>query len=254
MPQQPASSSSTSAPGMRSSSATRRRRAAPAPSGGSGRGRGSAGRRAASRPQRERAVVDRLDEQLLDQPRLRRDGLRARVAGQQRQVLLAQRQQARRLAADDRRRRARRRARAGRPSRSAIARASSSRPLEMLARPQQPRALQPHVASPAASSSSIAARPIAGLGERRERVGEEDDVAARAAVPRRSRRASQRSSVSRSKRGSGRRRSMPSDPLEQPRAGTGQVRQRRGRRAEPVQRAGSRRTAASAAACRGCAW
>ena len=50
----------------------------------------------------QRAVVDRLDEQLLDEPRLVGDGLRARVAGQQAQVLLAQRQQARRLAADDR--------------------------------------------------------------------------------------------------------------------------------------------------------
>ena len=50
----------------------------------------------------ERAVVDRLDEQLLDQPGLLRDGLRARVVREQLQVLLAQRQQARRLAADDR--------------------------------------------------------------------------------------------------------------------------------------------------------
>src|SRR3954452_16670154 len=52
--------------------------------------------------QDQRTLVDRLDEQLLDQPRLRRDRLRALVARQQAEVLLAQRQQARRLAADDR--------------------------------------------------------------------------------------------------------------------------------------------------------
>ena len=40
----------------------------------------------------QRAVVDRLDEQLLDELGLRRDGLRARIAREQLQVLLAQRQ------------------------------------------------------------------------------------------------------------------------------------------------------------------
>ena len=111
--------------------------------------------------QRQGAVVDRLDEQLLDELRLAGDRLRARVVREQLQVLLAQGQQARRLAAHDRHAALGlgREPRGHRPA--PISRAWSSSPLEMLARPQQP-ALSSRTRWPAASSSSIAARPIAG--------------------------------------------------------------------------------------------
>ncbi len=46
--------------------------------------------------ERQRSAVERLDQQLLDKPRLAGDGLRARVVREEAQVLLAQRQQARR--------------------------------------------------------------------------------------------------------------------------------------------------------------
>ncbi len=79
----------------------------------------------------------------------------------------------------------------------------------MLARPQQP-ALCSRTRHPARSSSSTAARPISGS------VNVVNESARRMTSPRgagpvpRGRRASQRSSVSRSKRGSGRSRAIPS--------------------------------------------
>ena len=194
-----------------------------------------------------RAVVDRLDEQLLDQPRLVRDDLRARVVGQQGQVLLAQRQQARRLAADDRH------------AALGLGREPLDHRLRHPARlveqalgdaraPAAAGALEPH--APAGGLQQLDRRaPDRGLGEGRERVGEEDDVAARA----RRRRAtacgpSARASGGRSAAagGGGRcRRRARAAPARQR-----EVRERRGGGAEAVERAGSRRTAASAAAPR----
>ena len=77
----------------------------------------------------------------------------------------------------------------------------------MLERPQQP-ALSSRTFQPAASSSSIAARPIAGSVKV---VNESARNTTSPCAPRagRARLRSQRSSVSRAKRGSGRRRSMP---------------------------------------------
>ena len=100
--------------------------------------------------------------------------------------------------------------------------------------PAAAAALQPHVVARGVEQLDRRAAD-AGLGERRERVGEEDDLAA----ARRARRAAcsaQRISVSRSKRGSGRRRSIPAT-CSSSRARDRQVRQRRGRGAEPVERA-----------------
>ena len=96
-------------------------------------------------------------------------------------VLLAQRQQARRLAADDRH--AALGSGASRSaSASACARASSSRPLEMLERPQQPAlSSRTSIAGGLEQLDRGAADPR--LGEGRERVGEEDDLAARPAPP-----------------------------------------------------------------------
>ena len=84
-------------------------------------------------PQRQVGV----EQQLLDQPHARRDA----AVAEQLHVLLAQRQQAGRLAAGDQR--------VCRPDvrvkASAFAVASSSSPLEIAARPQHPRGLEPHV-------------------------------------------------------------------------------------------------------------
>ena len=87
---------------------------------------------------------------------------------------------------------------------SAIPRARSSRPLEIEDRPQQPP-LSTRTDQPAASSSSIAARPIAGS----VKVVNESASHTSSRPVDRDRRLSHRSSVSRANRGSGRRRSMP---------------------------------------------
>ena len=87
----------------------------------------------------------------------------------------------------------------------------------MLERPQQP-ALSSRTFQPAASSSSIAARPIAGS------VKVVNESARKTTSPREpaaggDRLRSQRTSVSRAKRGSGRRRSMPATRSSSARAG-----------------------------------
>ena len=198
--------------------------------------------------QRQRAVVDRLDQQLLHEPRraghrLARARRRAAGRGAPRAASAGTTARSRRSA-----RRARRRARAARPSRSAIAARLVEQALGDARAPAAAGALQPHAPARALEQLDRGAAD-GGLGEGRERVGEEDDVAARAArAPRAPR--SQRSSVSRVKRGSGRAAVDAGRALEQRRAAAGRLRQRRGRRAEPVERAGSPRTAASAAACR----
>ena len=128
MPQQPASSSTTSAPGIRFEQRD---------------GRGCARERLlvavaveedALRPGPQRQVG--VEQQLLDEPHARRDA----AVAEQLHVLLAQGQQAARLAAGDQRVDSSRSV-----SASAFARASSSRPLEIAARPQQPAVLEPHV-------------------------------------------------------------------------------------------------------------
>ncbi len=79
----------------------------------------------------------------------------------------------------------------------------------MLARPQQP-ALCSRTRHPARSSSSTAARPIQGSVKVVNESASRTTSPRGAAVARRSRRASHRSSVSRSKRGSGRSAAIPS--------------------------------------------
>ena len=116
----------------------------------------------------------------------------------------------------------------------------------MLERPQQP-ARSSRTLQPGGLEQLDRRAADGGLGVGRERVGEEDDVAAASPpLPARAG-ANQRSSVSRVKRGSGRRRSMPAT-----RSSSGArhraVGQRRGRRAEPVQRADRAEQPASAAA------
>ena len=186
MPQQPASSSTTSAPGMRSSSCDGRRACPRAPSGGSGRGTGCAARPVVA--QRQVGV----EQQLLDELRAPRDA----AVAEQLHVLLAQRQQAARLAAGDRALGLRQ---PRRVSASAFARASSSRPLEIDARPQQPAVLEPHVVA-GGLSSSIEARPTPGsVNVVNESARKITGVPASLARSR-----SQRISVSRSNRGRGR--------------------------------------------------
>ena len=155
-------------PRRRGSAAAARpsRRCPRAPSGGSGRGRGCAagrGRSAAARRRRSpRPAAPR-----------RACALRDAAVAEQLHVLLAQRQQAGRLEPVIERRRPASRS----VSASAFAVASSSRPLEIDARPQQPRALQPHVVARGVEQLDRRAAD-AGLGEGREGVGEEDDLAA----------------------------------------------------------------------------
>ena len=164
---------------MRSSSATRRRGAAPAPSGGSGRGRrsrrpltGDAGSRS------QRAVVDRLDQQLLDQPGLTGDGLR-RAGRPASSARCSSRSVSRHDGSQPT---------IGTPrsasgaSRAAIAAAIAARLVEQALGDARPPAaagaLQPH--APAGRLEQLDRRAAdRGLGVGRERVGEEDDVAAR---------------------------------------------------------------------------
>ena len=185
---------------------------------------------ARARVELQRAVVDRLDEQLLDELRLARRPPRARGSPG-----CSARCSSRSVSRHD----------GSQPTigtprsaygasravmSAAIPRAWSSRPLEMLARPQQPAALEPHAIAGRLEQLDRRAADRR-LGERGERVGEEHDLAARS---RRRAALSQRSSVSRAKRGSGRAAVDAGDALEQAARGA-QVGQRRGRRAEPVE-------------------
>jgi hypothetical protein len=237
MPQQPASSSSTSAPGIRSSSA--RLASVPTPAfswqwpwktirrPASGESAAAAGR-----PRRwpRRAAPRRASPGRRRPPR--------RVARQQREVLVAQREQARRLDADDRRAAPR----LGREAVDHRPRHAPRRPEQALGDARPPaaaRALQAHAPPRALEQLDRRAADL-GLGERRERVGQEDHVAAgggRAAgraprVP-----AQQRVALE------ARQRALAGDPeraLEQrPRArhARREIRYGRERRARPVQRA-----------------
>ncbi len=235
---------------MRSQQRDRRRRSPPAPSGGSGRGRRSAARDRRSAVSRSAPVVDRLHQQLLDELRVApatacargSPGSSARCSSRS----VSRHDGSQPTIGTPRS--------ASGASRAAMSAAIALRLVEQAlgdARaPAAAAALEPH-AQPAASSSSIAARPIGGLGERGERVGEEHDLAApvpparRAAVPadqRLAREARQRAPAVDAR-----------DALEQ------RARQRRGSTAARSRRragsaAGSRRTAASAAARRGSSW
>ena len=98
----------------------------------------------AVRAEHQPAVVDRLDEQLLELPDPVGDVAHVRVVGQQVDVLVAQREDA----ATARSRRSASRgsapAQSGGREVAGLSSASSSMPLEMLARPQQPLLCQPH--------------------------------------------------------------------------------------------------------------
>ncbi len=171
----------------------------------------------------QRAVVDRLHEQLLDEPRARCDA----AVAEQRDVLLAQRQQARGLDAGDRRR-------ALQPlgQRLGLGVRVVEQALGDRGAPAAAAALQPHVVARGVEQLDRGAAD-AGLGEGREGVREEDDLAAadRAARPLVGP-ADQRLALE------ARQRAPPVDPrdlLQQPPRDR-QVRERRGRGAERVER------------------
>ena len=241
MPQQPASSSTTSAPGMRSQQRDGRRRAGqrllvavavehdPPAADRRARGRAAARRRRSPRPAAPpRAAPGRPPPAARGSP-----GSSARCSSRS-----VSRQDGSQPTIGTPRS-------ASGASRSAMSaampRAWSSRPLEMLARPQQPP-LSSRTRQPGGLEQLDRRAADARLGEGGEGVGEEHDLAARRRRPPPAPAGArcQRTSVSRAKRGSGRRRSMPGRALEQRaqrRHAAGQVRQRRGRRAEPVERA-----------------
>ena len=170
----------------------------------------------------QRAVVDRLDQQLLDEPRARRDA----AVAEQLHVLLAQRQQARRLDAGDRSR--------SPASRSVSASALALRVVEQaLGDRRAPAAARRSRAarrSPPASSSSIAARPTPGsVNVVNESARKTTSPRAPAlALPLAVRPADQRLALEARQRAA----AVDARELLQQPTRNGQVRQRRGRAAE----------------------
>ena len=159
MPQQPASRSITSAPGIAAGASEHRARRRPATADGSAPGPGCAAGPARNAGRGSAVVRQERVEALLERQAGRGDGLGpgAQLAAEQGGIVVLDRQDAARLAGDDRPPRARPSRRARSTLCRALATAWSSRPLEISGRPQQRRPGGPSVTAQPARAG--AARP-----------------------------------------------------------------------------------------------